>query len=144
MKRIASKILLILFVATIIIVTGCEKDPADEADKFVGDYSYIMKLTISGNSMTQNGELTVKKISANKITMTQVDGGTPTSYAVTGNSITENGGQYNDIPVGDGTTTLPFIENSTGSIEGIVITIYGSYTRTGYESPTFRIVCTKK
>jgi hypothetical protein len=143
MKKKALKFLIGLFVTFVMITTGCKKDSIEDADKFVGNYSYIMTLTISGQSMSQNGDLTIKKTSANKITITQAEGGSPTSYTVSGNSITEDGGQTVDIPIAGG-GTASFLESSTGILNGIVITINGTYTRTGYITPTFTVVLTKK
>jgi hypothetical protein len=143
MRKNALKLFIGLILTSVMITTNCKKDTVDPADKFVGNYSYVMTLTISGQSYPQTGDLTIKKTASNKITMTQAEGGTPTKYTVDGNSITEDGGQTADIPIATG-GTLPFTESSTGSISGIVITINGTYTKTGYVTPTFTIVLTKK
>jgi hypothetical protein len=143
MKKKAFKFLLGLFVASMMITTGCKKDSDDDADKFVGNYSAVLTLTFSvGQTMTATGDYVIKKTASDKISMIDA-GGIATKYTVSGNNITEDGGQTSDLPLSAGGTAT-FNENSTGLLNGITITINGTYTKTGYVSPTFTVVLTKK
>ena len=146
MKKKAFKILLGLFVAILMILTGCKKDSddsVDDADKFVGNYSAVLTLTFTvGQTITATGDYVIKKTAADKILIVDADG-ISTIYTVNGNTITEDGGQTSDLPLAAGGSST-FDENSIGVLNGIIITINGTYTKTGYVSPTFKVVLTKK
>lgn len=139
------KIKLLLIVMFVLIAStcfySCKKDsPADPADQFVGSYNY--NLTITGMTLpgSGTGTLTVTKTASNKIIFIQT-GGSATTYTVNGTSITEDAGQTAYLPITGGTAA--FIESSTGSISGTVITINGTWSKTGYNTVSFKIVATK-
>jgi len=134
--RKAFRLSIVLAVLPILVITGCSKDSSDPADAFVGTYNYTMTAPSMG---TQTGVLTVTKTSANKISM--LTEGTPTPYTVSGNNITEDA-QNVEIPVSS-TNTAIFIETSTGTLSGKVITINGSWTNPQYPTMTFTVVATK-
>lgn len=137
------KLLIGLIFISALIISGCKKEstelPTDPADKFVGNYSYIMTVPALGS---QSGDLTITKNASNKISLLQA-GSTTTLYTVDGNDITEDSEQTGDIPVAGGGTAI-FTENSTGSISGNVITINGTWTNPNYTTMTFKIVATMK
>ena len=129
-----------ILLISILLLNGCEKDDPDPADQFIGDYTYTM--TVSGDiSGSFSGEFTIIKTSPDKITITE--GSSNTINTVIGNSIVEDSGQTVDFPIENG-GTASFTEQSTGILDGKVLTINGSWTRTGYNIQAFIIVATKK
>jgi len=140
MKLKFQLLFLSLLLITATCFTGCKKDsPSDPADQFVKTYSY----TITSPDFGYNtGDMTISKTSANKISLLTT-GGTPTPYTVNGNAITEDAGQLATIGVTADSTAI-FTENSTGVIDGNVLTINGTWTNPGYTTLTFKIVAIKK
>ena len=125
-----------------VFLNGCKKDAvADPADQFVGNYSYI--ITVTGDlSGTDSGDLTVTKGASNKLIMKQ-SGGTNTYYTVNGNSIEEDSGQTVDLPIQNGGTAA-FSENSTGTLSANTLTINGTWSKTGYNIQSFKVIALKK
>jgi hypothetical protein len=117
---------------------SCKKDTsADPADQFVGSYNYLMTITGMGSP---TGTLTVTKSASNKIIFTYA-GWVDITYTVNGSSITEDTGQTAVLPIQGGTAS--YNESSIGSLSGTIITINGTWSKTGYNTVGWTVVATK-
>jgi hypothetical protein len=141
MKKIYKLIFGVITIGTLLI-SGCGKDSSsdpDPADAFVGSYTYTM--TCSAME-TQTGTLKVTKTAANKISILP-SAGTPTPYTVVGRSIMEGSNQVVELPVSP-TSTVTFVETSTGTLSGKVLVINGEWSNSKYVPITFKINATKQ
>lgn len=128
MKRILNKLTSIIVLAVFVLV-GCEKDQDEAANKFVGTYTY----TLSTMHFYENGEMTISKISANKISISKLDeisitDDIPRMYTVNGDSILSDIDNEFRILLPDGYTWEIYAENSTGIISGKKLEINGIMT----------------
>lgn len=129
-------------------LSNCKKEDASEpADKFAGNYSYTMTTRVFDKVIgTVSGNMYIHKVAPKKIYLTQLLYGTsPNVYytIVSPYAIREDSGHLAKLPVND-TDSAIFEENSVGDLVGNVLTINGTFTREGYNTPIFQIVLTKK
>lgn len=137
-----SLVLFSLILFSSILLNSCKKDDVvDPADKYVGTYTYAM--TVSFASGTQTGFLTITKKAKDKLSILQAEGGAPTLYTVTDNSIIEDGNQFAPMPISANGQTADFLESSTGILKSFELTINGSWSRTGYTTASFKIIASK-
>jgi len=142
MKTIFKFFGLFVLLASSFFLTECKKDSSeDPVVKFLGSYNYNMTVTGMTNPGSASGTFTVGSTIANKIFI--LSDGSLTDYTVNGNTITEDAGQTTDLPISGG-GTASFVENSTGTLTGSVLTINGTWSKTGYNTISFAIVATKK
>ncbi len=141
MKQIKFSSLLVLFLSIALFV-GCTKETEeDPADKFVGSYNYNITVTGMTNPLSGSGTFSISKNKSDKIYV--FNDGSLTNYTVVGSTITEDAGQTYDLPISGG-GTASFVENSTGTLAGNVLTINGTWSKSGYNPIIFKIVATKK
>jgi hypothetical protein len=131
-----------IFTLLIILFSGCEKESIDKeetADKYVGKYGY----TLTADTFFENGEMTILKISANKITIMRSDS-VVRFFSVFDNSITEDAGnEAKHIPL-PGTGWANFVENSTGIMNDNELLIDGVFSSPFFDSISFKVVATRK
>jgi hypothetical protein len=137
---------ILILLTFIFILSSCRKedsvDNSDDADRYVGTYSYNMTST-GGMIVNIDGSCTIAKVSAKRVSITIGTSTTPNMYyTVNGNIMTEETCTSN-IPVSGG-GTLEFVENGNGSINGNMLTIYATDTYPGYPTIYFKIICTKQ
>ena len=136
---------ILVLLAFSFILSSCKKedsvDTLDDADRYVGTYSFNMTST-GGMIVNIHGGCTIAKVGAKRVSITVATSTIPDAYyTVNGDVMTEETCTAN-IPLSGG-GTLPFVENGSGSISGNTITMYATDTYPGYQTIYFTIVCTK-
>ena len=144
-NRIISIAIMVVSLSAAVFNTSCDKDDGlqDPADKYVGDYTYVLE-TFGGIAGKVTGDLTIVKTATDKVVAKQAGAG-DTHYTVVGETIVEDEGQTVEISI-SATETDTFTESSHGSLVGNVLTINGWWTRITPPGMTyiFTVVCTKK
>ena len=140
--KILAKFLLIC-----IIVFACSKDEKpyeenkepDAVDILAGTYAY----TLISSTMVENDDMTVSKISANKVYIIRADK-ISRMFSVVGDTLTEDPGQVaENIVLPGGVSTATFNENATGTISGNNLHLSGVWTNS-WDTLTFEIVAAKQ
>jgi hypothetical protein len=143
------KIYVLLVINAILIVfNSCKKgktaQPAEPADQFVGNYSYLMTYSGFGEG-SETGTAEITKVNANTITISFVlQAGRVADvkiYTVDNNKITENPGQT--IGIGINNKIVPYVENFSGTLNGNILSMSGTWSNSGYKAVFIKFTLTK-